>query len=113
MTPAAADQLEAYRAAAATVITGLRREARLTQEELARRLGWNRRRIAGIEAGRRVELPELFALATALRMDPILLIVRIRIWVAMPSVAQCYRAMADGQPFAKADDVLSQSHLRL
>ena len=109
MTPAAADQLEVYRAAVATVITGLRREARLTQEHLAQRLGWNRRRIAAIEAGRRLEVPELFALATALGIDPVLLIVRIRTWVTMPSVAHCYRAMADTQPMVKSDGVSNQA----
>ena len=107
MTPAAADHLETYRSAVATVITALRRDAGLTQEALAQRLGWNRCRVRAIEAGRCVEVPELFALADALCIDPILIMVRIRTWVTMPSVAHCYRAMLDDELRVKPETVLT------
>jgi transcriptional regulator with XRE-family HTH domain len=48
-----------------------RQRAKLTQEQLAARLGWGQRSISKIERGRtRVTLAEFIELAVALEFDP-------------------------------------------
>jgi len=64
-----------------TVITASRREANLTQEQLAARLGWHRSTIAKIEAGeRRLDVAEFITIATALKIEPAALFSRVLSW---------------------------------
>ena len=54
-----------------TDLAACRREAHLTQEDLAKQLGWHRSRIAKIESGeRRIDVVEFIIVARALRLDP-------------------------------------------
>lgn len=67
--------------AVCTVIAATRRQAGLTQEQLAERLGWHRSMVAKIEAGeRRVDLPEFIRIAVALKVDPEVLFGRVLRW---------------------------------
>lgn len=67
--------------AVVTVITASRREANLTQEQLAARLGWHRSTIAKIEAGeRRLDVAEFITIATALKIEPAALFSRVLSW---------------------------------
>ena len=67
--------------AVVTVIAATRREAGLTQEQLAERLGWHRSTLAKIEAGeRRVDVPEFIAIAGALKVEPEVLYGRVLRW---------------------------------
>ena len=71
-----------WQQAAITVIAATRRQANLTQEDLARCLGWRRSRIAKIERdARRLDLPEFIAIALALRVEPVVLLGRVLDWV--------------------------------
>jgi transcriptional regulator with XRE-family HTH domain len=64
-----------------TVIAATRREAGLTQEDLAKRLRWHRSTIAKIEAGeRRVDVAEFIKIAEALKVAPELLFTRVLRW---------------------------------
>ena len=61
-----------------TVIAASRREANLTQDDLAGRLGWHRSVVAKIEAGeRRLDVAEFIQIATALKVDPDVLFGRV------------------------------------
>jgi transcriptional regulator with XRE-family HTH domain len=67
--------------AVVTVIAASRREANLTQEDLAKRLGWHRSRIAKIESGeRRVDVPEFITIAGALKVEPEQLLAQVLRW---------------------------------
>jgi transcriptional regulator with XRE-family HTH domain len=67
--------------AVVTVITATRREANLTQEDLAQRLGWHRSTIAKIEAGeRRLDVAEFISIAGALKVEPDVLFGRVLRW---------------------------------
>ena len=67
--------------AVVTVIAASRREAHVSQDDLAKRLGWHRSRIAKIECGeRRVDVPEFITIARALSLDPELLLGRVLRW---------------------------------
>lgn len=69
-------------AAAASVLAASRREAGLTQDDLALRLGWHRTRIAKIESGvRRVDIPEFIVIAHALNIPPPQLLGRVLNWL--------------------------------
>jgi DNA-binding XRE family transcriptional regulator len=60
------------------VLIAARKEARVTQAELARRLGREQPFISLIERGvRRVDVVEFFAIARALGVDPVALVERI------------------------------------
>ncbi len=64
-----------------TVIAATRREADLTQEDLAGRLGWHRSTIAKIEAGeRRLDVAEFILIAGALKVEPEVLFGRVLRW---------------------------------
>lgn len=64
-----------------TVIAASRREARMTQEELANQLGWHRSRLAKIESGeRRIDVPEFISIANALNVAPETLLGRVLRW---------------------------------
>ncbi len=65
----------------ATVISATRRDANLTQDHLANRLGWRRSRIAKIEAGeRRLDVAEFIAITGALEVEPEQLFGRVVRW---------------------------------
>lgn len=71
--------------AVATVIAASRREADLTQRDLADRLPkwlkWDHTTVAKVETGRRrLDLVEFFEIAKALKLDPQLLFGRIAHW---------------------------------
>jgi transcriptional regulator with XRE-family HTH domain len=71
-----------HHVAVVTVLAATRREAGLTQEALARRLGWHRTRIARIESGeRRIDVPEFIAIAAGLQMSALTLLARVLSWV--------------------------------
>lgn len=64
-----------------TVIAASRREADLTQEQIAARIGWHRSKIAKIEAGeRRLDVAEFITIAGALKMEPAALFARVLSW---------------------------------
>jgi transcriptional regulator with XRE-family HTH domain len=88
----ASDQMQ--RSAVCAVIVASRHEANLTQEQLADATGWHRTRLAKIEAcERRVEFHEIFAIARGLGVNPVLLMIRIQLWVSAPTVAESYHAV--------------------
>jgi transcriptional regulator with XRE-family HTH domain len=67
--------------AVVTVIAASRREASMTQEDLANRLGWHRSRIAKIESGeRRIDVAEFITIAGALKVEPEQLFARVLRW---------------------------------
>jgi len=58
-----------------------RREANLTQEQLADGIGWHRSKIAKVEAGeRRLDVAEFITIAGALKVDPTILLSRVLSW---------------------------------
>jgi len=74
-------------AAVATVLAASRREAGLSQEDLALRLGWHRTRIAKVESGvRRVDVPEFIAISNALNIPPPQLLARVLNWLVSSAV---------------------------
>lgn len=73
--------------AVVSVLVATRREAGVTQEDLARRLGWHRSRIAKIESReRRIDVPEFIAIAAALLIPAPILCARVLSWVDPRSV---------------------------
>lgn len=71
--------------AVVTVLTASRREAGLTQRELAERLPgwlhWDHTTVAKFESGRRrLDLVEFFEIAKALKIDPETLFERVAHW---------------------------------
>jgi transcriptional regulator with XRE-family HTH domain len=67
--------------AVVTVLAASRRDANMTQEDLALRLGWHRTRIAKIESGeRRIDVPEFINIANALNISPESLLARVLRW---------------------------------
>lgn len=67
--------------AVVTVIAASRREAHVSQDDLAKRLGWHRSRIGKIESGeRRVDVPEFITIARALSLNPEELLERVLRW---------------------------------
>lgn len=83
MEPSSTNSLRSpWHRSVVTVITASRREANLTQEHLANRLGWHRTRIAKIEAGeRRIDVPEFITIANGLNIDPVTLLDRVLRWL--------------------------------
>ena len=66
---------------AALVISTLRRDLDVTQEELADRIGWTRDAVANAERGRRhLRISDLIMIAQALRMEPEALTRKIVRW---------------------------------
>lgn len=68
-----------------TVLTASRREAGLTQRELADRLpswlGWDHSTLAKVETGRRrLDLVEFLEIAKALKLEPEVLFGRVAHW---------------------------------
>jgi transcriptional regulator with XRE-family HTH domain len=98
--------------AVVTVIVASRREAKLTQEDLARHLGWHRSRIAKIESGeRRIDVPEFIAIGQALGITPEQLLARVLGWLT-PGVAPASlenRPSPEDTSTRAADDVRSRS----
>jgi len=75
------DSRRRWRRRAAAAWTAARRDADLTQYELADRIGLSHDTIASIESGRRrLELGELLYLAEVLEIDPSKLLERILKW---------------------------------
>ena len=67
--------------AVVTVIAASRREANLTQEQLASRIDSYRSMIAKIESGeRRLDVPEFITIADALKIEPATLLSRVLRW---------------------------------
>jgi transcriptional regulator with XRE-family HTH domain len=67
--------------AVVTVVAASRREAGLTQEQLAGRIGWHRSKIGKVEAGeRRLDVAEFITIAEALEIEPATLISRVIRW---------------------------------
>ena len=63
------------------VISATRRDASVSQEQLAERLGWSRSKVAKIEQGqRRIEVPDFILIARALDIDPETLFRRVMRW---------------------------------
>ena len=76
------------------LIASSRHEAKLTQEELAKKLGWSRAKVCKIESGeRRIDVPEFIEIAFALDMPPEQLFARVIQWV------NCVEAWKNGKPF--------------
>jgi len=64
-------QRERWDRAVVSVWSQGRRDADLSQEALASRLGWTRNMVAAVERGRRrVSVAELILFATAVNLDP-------------------------------------------
>jgi len=64
-------RLLTLRRSVATVIAASRRDADVTQEQLAERLGWSRWKVAKMETGQsKIDLGELLLIADALKIDP-------------------------------------------
>lgn len=77
----AKSQRDSWRQTVATVLAATRRDADVTQPELAAMIGWSRDKLAKVEAGqRRVELGDIVMIATALRQKPDALLRRILTW---------------------------------
>ena len=67
--------------AVVTVIAASRREANLTQEQFADRIGWHRSKIAKIESGeRRMDVAEFITIADTLKIEPATLFARVLRW---------------------------------
>jgi len=67
--------------AVVTVLIASRHEAKLTQKELADRIGWHISKIAKIESyERRVDVPEFIQIAHGLQIDPVELMTRALNW---------------------------------
>ncbi len=67
--------------AVVTVIVATRREASLTQDQLAVRIGLHRSKIARIESGeRRLDVAEFITIAGALAIEPAALLSRVLRW---------------------------------
>lgn len=63
------------------IIIACRRAAKMTQEELAHRIGWHRTKIAKMESGeRRIDVPEFILIASALNIDPLEMLGRVLRW---------------------------------
>jgi DNA-binding XRE family transcriptional regulator len=72
---------ERWNAIAATVLCGTRGELKVSQQELADRLGWTRNMVANLESGRRTfRLSDIFLIAEALRIGPEILFFRMIRW---------------------------------
>jgi len=69
--------------AAIAVIGAIRRDLKIRQEDLAKRLGWPRYRYAKIEGGdRHLYFPEFLAIAEGLGVDPCELLAQVLRWWA-------------------------------
>jgi DNA-binding XRE family transcriptional regulator len=72
---------ERWRKTAGIVIAGSRSDKDLTQEGLAKKVGWSRTTLAKAEKGKgKIELGDVVLIATALDEDPEILIHRILHW---------------------------------
>jgi transcriptional regulator with XRE-family HTH domain len=79
------------------MISGTRHQAGLTQEDLAKKLGWSRSKVVRMESGkRRIDVAEFIEVAKALDVPPELLLAKILQWV------RCVDAWYNGKPFHEA-----------
>jgi transcriptional regulator with XRE-family HTH domain len=75
------NQRERWYQIAVAVIAASRRDAGISQEQLAEKLGWSRSKVAKLEqADRRVELADFILIARALDVDPETLFRRVMRW---------------------------------
>ena len=87
---------QVFRTAVATIVMASRNEANVSQEQLAQAIGWSKSRLVRVEKGRgKVDLHEIFAIARALGIDPILMMIRIHLWMIAPTIAKRYRAVVN------------------
>ena len=74
-------QRQGWRRTAGKVIAASRKDADLTQDALAKRVGWSRNTLASVERGRgKVEFGDVVMIARALSERPDTLIRRILMW---------------------------------
>ena len=73
--------LDTWHKSLVVVIIACRKEAKMTQEQLANRIGWHRTKIAKMESGeRRIDVPEFILIASALNIDPVVMLGRVLHW---------------------------------
>lgn len=81
MQKVSAKELQRWGDAAATVIAASRKDAGLTQTDLAEAMGWKRSVIARLEAGERpLRFAEFMVLARVLKVSPETLLARVLKW---------------------------------
>jgi transcriptional regulator with XRE-family HTH domain len=81
MTDARKAQYDRWRRAARTVIAASRRDKDIRQEDLARKIGWSRTKLAKTERGRReIRFAELLLIAVAVGENPEDVIRRVLRW---------------------------------
>ena len=81
MQKVSAKELQRWAGAAAVVIAASRRDAGLSQADLAEFMGWKRSVIARIEAGERpLRFAEFMAMARVLKVSPEALLARVLKW---------------------------------
>jgi transcriptional regulator with XRE-family HTH domain len=70
-----------WRRAVVAVLSASRRDAELTQVQLAEKLGWSQSRLAKMEAGdRKIDIADFILIARALDTEPDVLFRRILKW---------------------------------
>jgi transcriptional regulator with XRE-family HTH domain len=88
--------------ATAIVIVACRREVKMSQDDLMKKLGWNRTTISKIESRkRRVSVSEFIQIAEALGFHPEIMFARIIQWV------RCWEAFKTGRPLIVVNDINS------
>lgn len=74
-------QLLRWRKAFASVLAASRRDADMTQAQVADEMGWSRNTVTHLEAGNRsVAAEELLELARLYKVDPVALLGRVLRW---------------------------------
>jgi transcriptional regulator with XRE-family HTH domain len=74
-------QREYWDRAVVATVSSSRKDMDLTQEDLAKRMGWSREVLSNIEQGRRgVTVSDLILIARALNLDPETLFRRVLRW---------------------------------
>jgi transcriptional regulator with XRE-family HTH domain len=76
------DEEERWARGARTVLQAFRKDADLTQEQLAARMGWTTRMVAGLESGRTaMQIRHVVRVVRALGVDPAAAFAQIVNWV--------------------------------
>ena len=67
-----------------TDIAATRKELGVSQDDLAKKLGWDRTKISKTESNtRRLDMVEFIQIAEALSINPLLLLQRVLMWATM------------------------------